>query len=159
LITKNLKINIYRTTILPVVLYGCETWSVTSRQEHRLRVLQNTVVRKIFGPKSDEVLGEWRRLNNKEVYDLYSSPNIICVMKARMRRVGHVAIWETEVHTGFWWGNLRTKEHLENPGTDERTSLKWIFKKWEWGMVWIDVSQDRDRRQALVYLVMNIQVP
>jgi len=97
-------------------------------------VLQNTVVR-----KRDEVLGEWRRLNNKEVYDLYSSPNIVWVMKARMRWVGHIAIWGTEVHTGFWWGNLRTKDHLENPGTDERT-LKWIFKKWEWGIAWIDVS-------------------
>jgi hypothetical protein len=76
LLSKKLKIKIYRSIILPVVLYGCETWSVTSRQEHRLRVLQNTVVKKIFGPKRDEVLGEWRRLNNK-VYDLYSSPNII----------------------------------------------------------------------------------
>jgi hypothetical protein len=159
LITKHLKINIYRTTIFPVVLYECETWSVTLRQEHRLRVLQNTVLRKIFGPKRDEVLREWRRLNNKEIYDLYSLPNIIWVMKARMRWVGYVAIWGTEVHTGFWWGNLRRKDYMENLGTDERKILKWIFKKWEWGMAWIDPSRDRDRWQALVYVVMKLQVP
>ena len=89
---QKLKNNIYGTTILPVVLYGCETWSVTLRHEHRLRVLQNTVLKKISGPKRDEVLAEWRRLNIRELYDLYSSRNIIWVMKARrMSWVGHVA--------------------------------------------------------------------
>jgi hypothetical protein len=63
------------------------------------------------------------------------------------------------VHTGFWWGNLRQKDHLENLGTDKRTILKWIFKKWDWGMAWIYLSQERDRWQALVYVVMNLQVP
>jgi hypothetical protein len=65
----------------PVVLYGCETWSLTLREEHRLRVFENRVLRKIFGPKRDEVTGEWRRLRNEELNDLYSSPNIIRVMK------------------------------------------------------------------------------
>jgi hypothetical protein len=75
LLSKNTKIKIYRTVILPVVLYGCETWSVTLREEHRLRVLENRVLRGIFGPKRDEVTGEWRRLHNEELYDLYSSPD------------------------------------------------------------------------------------
>jgi hypothetical protein len=67
--------------ILLVVLYGCETWSVTLREEQRLRVFENRVLRRIFGPKRDEVTGEWRRLHNEELNDLYSSPNIIRVIK------------------------------------------------------------------------------
>jgi hypothetical protein len=79
---KNLKIKIYRTIILPVVLYGCETWSLTLREEHRLRVFENRVLRKIFGPKREED-GSWRKLHNDEVHSLYSSPNIVRVIKAR----------------------------------------------------------------------------
>jgi hypothetical protein len=81
LLSKNTKIKIHRTVILPVVLYGCENLSLTLREEHRLRVFENTVLRGIFGPKRDEVTGEWRRLHNEELYDLYSSPNIIRVVK------------------------------------------------------------------------------
>jgi hypothetical protein len=75
LLSKNVKITIYRTIILPVVLYGCESWSLTLREECRLRVFENGVLRRIFGPKRDEVTGEWRRLHNKKIYALYSSPN------------------------------------------------------------------------------------
>jgi hypothetical protein len=71
-----MKTKIYRTIILPVVLYGCETWSLTLREECRLRVFEKRVLRRIFGPKRDEVTGEWRRLHNKELYALYSSTNI-----------------------------------------------------------------------------------
>ena len=72
LLYKNLKIKIYRTIILPVVLYGCETWSLTLRDERRLRVFENRVLRRVFGPKRDEVTGEWIKLHNEELNDLYS---------------------------------------------------------------------------------------
>jgi len=83
LLSKNLKIKIHRTIILSVVLYGCETWSLTLREERKLRVFENMVLRRIFGPRRDEVMGEWRRLHNEEINDLYSSPNIVWVIKSR----------------------------------------------------------------------------
>jgi hypothetical protein len=82
LLSKYINIKIYRTVILSVVLYGCETWSVTLREEHRLRVFENRVLRRIFGPKRDEITGEWRRLHNKELNYLYSSSDIIRVVKS-----------------------------------------------------------------------------
>jgi hypothetical protein len=96
-LTKNLKIKIYRTLILPVVLYGCETWSLTLRKERKLRVFENKVLRRIFGPKRDEVTDKWRKLYNKELNKLYSSPNILLMIKSRkIRWAGHVAHMGTE---------------------------------------------------------------
>jgi hypothetical protein len=75
------QIRISKTIILPVVLYGCDTWSLTLREEHRLRVFENRVLRMIFGPKRNEVMGEWRKLHNEDIRDLYSSPSIIRIIK------------------------------------------------------------------------------
>jgi hypothetical protein len=116
----------YRTVILLVVLYGCETWSLTLKEEHRLRVCENRVMRRIFGLKRDEVTGEWRKLHNEELNELYSSPDIVRVMKSRrMRWAGHVArMGEGRGCTGFWWGNLSERDHLEEPGVDGRIILR-----------------------------------
>jgi len=86
LLSKNLKMKLYRTIILPVVLYGCEAWSLTLREERKLRLFENTVLRRIFGPRRDEVTGEWRRLHNEELNNLYSSPNCVRVIKSRRMR-------------------------------------------------------------------------
>jgi hypothetical protein len=104
---------IYKAIILPVVLYGCETWSLTLREEHRQRVFENKVLRRIFGQKMDEVTGGWRKLHNEELRDLYPSPSIIKIMKSRtMRWAWHVArMGKREMLIGYWWESQRENDH------------------------------------------------
>jgi hypothetical protein len=77
LLSRNVKVKKYKTIILPAVLYGCETWSLMLREKHRLRAFENRVLRRIFGPRRDDMTGEWRKLHNEELHNLYSSPDII----------------------------------------------------------------------------------
>jgi hypothetical protein len=118
LLSKIIKIKIHRTIILPVVLYGCETWSLALREEHRLRMSQNSVLSRIFGPKRDEVEGEWRKLHNEELNDLYCSSNIIGMIKSRrMRQAGHVArMGERRGVNRILVGKLDGNRPLKNPG-------------------------------------------
>jgi hypothetical protein len=107
LLSKKIKIIIYKIIILPVVLYGCETWSLTLREENRLRVFDNRVLRIVFGPKRDEVTGGWRKQHSEELHNSYSSPSVIRMIKPRrLKWAGHVArMRRSGIHIGFWWEN------------------------------------------------------
>ena len=160
LLSKTLKIKIYRTIILPVVLYGCKTWSLTLREESRLRVFENRVLRRIFGPKRDEVTWEWRKLHYEELRDLYSLPNIVRVVKSRrMRWVGHVARMEEGrgVHRVLA-GKPEGKRPLGRPRLRWEDNIKMDLQEVGGGGDWMELAQDRDRWRALVNKVLNFRV-
>jgi hypothetical protein len=117
LLSRNIKIKIYRTIILLTVSYGCESWSLTLTEECRLRVFENRVLRWIFGPKRDEVTGERRRLHKEELHALYSSPNIFWFTKSRrFRWTGHVArMGERRGVYGVWVGKPEGRRPLGRP--------------------------------------------
>jgi hypothetical protein len=147
LLLKNLKIRINKTIILPVVLYGFETWSLTLRKKHGLRVFGNRVLR-IFGPKSDEVMGVWRTLHNTELFDLYSSPSIIRMIKLwRIRWVGHVARMGKKRNTyRLLVGKPEGRRPLERPTQRWLDNIKMDFGETEWyGVNWTGLAQDRDK--------------
>jgi hypothetical protein len=101
-----------RITIFPVVLYGCETWSLILREEHKLKVFENRLLRSIFELKRDEVTGGWRKLHNKELHNLHSSPSVIRKIKPRnIRWAGCVARGRRGMHIGFWWESQRERDH------------------------------------------------
>ena len=147
LLSKNLKIKIYRTIILPVVLYGCETWLLTLMEEHRLRVFENLVLRRVFGPKRDEVTEEWRKLHNEEFRDLYSLPNIVRVVKSRiMRWAWHVARMGKGrgVHRVLV-GKPEGKRPLGRPRRRWVDNIRMDLREVGRGGDWMELAQDRDR--------------
>jgi hypothetical protein len=140
-------LKIYRTIILPLVFYGCETWSLTLREKRRLRVFENRVLRRICGPKRDEATGKWQKLHNEELNELCSSPIIVWVIKSRrMRWSGHVArMGERRGICRVLLGKPEGKRPLGDVGCG--------------GKDWIKLAQDRDRWWALVNAVMNFRAP
>jgi hypothetical protein len=150
------------TTILPVVLYGCETWPLTLRDEHRLRMFENRVLRRIFGPKRDEVTGGWRKLLNEELHKLNYSRSIIRIIKSRrMRWAGHVArMGEKRNAKRILVGRPEGKRQLERSRRRWVNHIKMDLREIGWeGVDWIDMAQDRNQWRALVNTVMNLRFP
>jgi hypothetical protein len=160
LISINLKIKIYKTVNLPVVLYGCKTWSLILREEHKLRDSENRVLRRIFGPKREEDRS-WTKLHNDELYCLYSSPNIVRAIKSRrMRWAGHLACMEDGrgVHRVLV-GKHKGKRPLARPRCRWEDNIKRDLGEIVIdGANWIWLTHDRVQWWAFVSMVMNLKV-
>jgi hypothetical protein len=138
LISKNIKIKIYRTIILPVVLHGCETLSLTLMEERRLRVFENMVMRRMLGPKRNDATGEWRRQHNEKLNDLYFSPYTVRVIKKKEMGGTRSTYGERRGSYRVLVGRPEVKRPIGRP---RRIIVKWVFKKWDgetWtGLIWL----------------------
>jgi hypothetical protein len=144
------------------VLYGCETWSLILREERRLKVSENRVLRRVFGAKRDEVTGEWRKLHNEELNDLYCSPTILRVIKLRrMRCAGHVERMSLSRRIyRVLMGKPEGNRPLGRPRHRWEDNIMMDLQEVRCGVMdWIELAQDRDRWRALVNEVMNLRVP
>jgi hypothetical protein len=152
------------TMLLRIVLYGCETWSLTLREERRLKVFENRVLRRICGPKRYEVRGQWRKLHNEELNDLYSLPNIVWVIKSRRTRwAWHVArMGECRGVYRVLVGETEGKRPLGGPRCRWEVNMKMDLQDVGYGVMdwidWIDLAQDRARWWALVNALMHLWV-
>jgi hypothetical protein len=132
---------------LPVILYECDIWFVTLKEEYRLKVSENILLWKMFGHKRDEVTEEWWRVNIEELHTFFSSPYIVLVINSRrLRWADCVArVEKGEMYTGCWSRNLRTRDYLEDLGIDSRIILKCVLKNimWAWsGLIWLMIRTD-----------------
>ena len=146
LLSKNINTKICRTVFLPVVVYGCETWLLTLREERRLRVFESRVLGRIFGPKRYKVTGEWRKLHKEELNDLYCSPNIVQVKTSRrMRWAGHVAcMGERRGIYKVMVGKSEEKRPLGRPRHIWEDNIKMDLQEVGCGgMDWMDLAQDK----------------
>jgi hypothetical protein len=152
---------ICKTIILPVVLYGCEAWSLTLKEERRLRVLENRILRRIFGPKRDEK-GLWRRIHNDELHGLYRSPNIVRVIKSRrLRLTSHVARTE-EGRSAFksLTDTLARKRPLGRPRPRWEDNIRMDLKEIDFNTRnWVDSAQDKAYWRALMNAALNLLAP
>ena len=156
----NWKLRYIKLTTDCSLFYGCETWSLTLREEHRLRVFENKVLRKIFGAKKDEITGEWRKLHNAELHALYS--NIIRNLKSRrLRWAGHVTCMEQSRNAyRVLGGKSEGKKPLRRPRRWWDDNIKIDLR--EVGCdpgEWIDLAEDRDQCRTYVRAVMNLRIP
>jgi len=151
----------YNTIILPVVLYGCETWSLTLRKERTLKAFENRVLSRIFGPKRDEVTREWRKQHNEELNDLHSSANIDRVIKSRMRWAEYVArMGEKRGVYRVWLGKPEGSRPLGRPRSRWEDNIMMDLQEVGCGVVdWMELAQDRGRWRKLANAVMNLRVP
>jgi hypothetical protein len=130
LLSKNVKIEVHKTIILPVGLYGYEIRALILREEYSLKMFENRVLMRIFGPKWDKMIGSRRMLHNVEQHNLHSSSNIFRMVRSRTKRwAWHVALMGTRrLHIGFLWKNRKERDHLEYLNICGRTILIWIFE-------------------------------
>ena len=144
---------------MPVILYGRQTWSLTLRDERRLSVYENRLLRRTFGPTRGKVTGEWRKLHNKELNDLFSSPNTTHVIKSR--RMSHVALMEERRRVyRVLVGKPEKRRSLGRHRRRWEDNIKMDLQEVGCGVMdWVELAQDRDRWPALVDAVVNLRVP